>query len=184
MMFPTAAYLQASQNAAEMQMRGQEALGKGIAGGIGAAASGYMKYKDTKSEVGAAEKSYQTLKSFLPPEIVSKIDTQIDSMNQDPDLSLRDKAAFWNEAKTFIGNSVGQAFQMQKQKAELDAAAARTAAQIAAGKEETAMKLLYGSGSGGNTSFGGAPARSSNQFAPQNFTLPDYGPYGQQMPTR
>lgn len=163
MMFPTAAYLQASQNAAEMQMRGQEALGKGIAGGIGAAASGYMKYKDTKSEVGAAEKSYQTLRSFLPPEMVSVIDAQIDSMNQDPDLSLRDKAAFWNQAKGLIGNSVGQAFQMQKQKAELDAAAARQAATLEEQRMEPFRKksaeLLYN------------PMTSGGAMGPQNFGI-------------
>ena len=94
-----------------------------------------------------------------------------------------------------MGAAQQQRQALEKQQRELDAAAARTAAseagatgrtaaQIAAGKEETAMKLLYGSGSGGNTSFGGAPGRSSNQFAPQNFTLPDYGAYGQQIPIR
>ena len=122
MVFPTAAYLQSSQNAAETRARGMEAMGKGIASGIGSAASGYMKYKETKSEVGAAEKSYETLKSFLPPEVSGQIDSQIESMNQDPDMSLRDKAAFWKQTKSFLGDAVGQAFQMQKQQKELDSA--------------------------------------------------------------
>ena len=183
MMFPTAAYLQASQNAAEMQMRGQEALGKGIAGGISSVAGAYGDYKKMQSSVKASENAYETFKSFLDPGVQQSIDTQIESMNKDTSVSLKDKASFWEQAKGMMGGAINQKFAMDKQRAELDAAAARTGAQIAAGKEETALKLLYG-GSGGNTSFGGAPGRSNNPFAPQNFTLPDPGPYGQQMPTR
>ena len=182
-------------NVARTLQGSYESMGKGIASGITAAADAYKQYKNTQSEVKASQKSYETMKSFLPEEVRNKFDQEIESMNNSDTTSLQDKAAFWNQAKSFIGSSVGQAFQMNKQKAELDAAAARmatseagatgrTAAQIAAGKEEMAMRLLYGSGSGGNTSFGGAPGRSSNQFAPQNLTLPDYGPYGQQIPIR
>ena len=141
MVFPTAAYLQSSQNAAETRARGMEAMGKGIASGIGAAASGYMKYKETKSEVGASEKSYETLKSFLPPEVSSKIDSQIESMNQNPDMSLRDKAAFWKQTKSFLGDAVGQAFQMQKQQKELDARAALQAANEAAQNWRTLQQI-------------------------------------------
>lgn len=142
MVFPTAAYLQSSQNAAETRARGMEAMGKGIASGIGSAASGYMKYKETKSEVGAAEKSYETLKSFLPPEVSGQIDSQIESMNQDPDMSLRDKAAFWKQTKSFLGDAVGQAFQMQKQQKELDSAKERTLLGIQARAEELGNQPL------------------------------------------
>jgi hypothetical protein len=75
-----------------------------------------------KSQVGASEKSYNTLKSFLPPEVQSKFDSEIESLNQDPNASLRDKAAFWDQAKSFIGSATGQAFQMQKQQQDQMAA--------------------------------------------------------------
>ena len=130
MQFPTAAYLQASQNAADMQMRGMDAMGKGLAGGINTAVNEYSKYKDTQAQVKASEKSYETLKSYLPEEVQKQFDTQIESLNKSDSTSLRDKAAFWDQAKGFIGGAVGQSFAMQKQKAELDAAAARQAATL------------------------------------------------------
>jgi len=136
MMFPTAAYLQASQNAADMQMRGMDAMGKGLAGGINTAVNEYAKYKDTQAQVKASEKSYETLKSYLPEEVQKQFDTQIESLNKSDSTSLRDKAAFWDQAKGFIGGAVGQSFSMQKQKAELDAAAARQAATL----QEQAME--------------------------------------------
>jgi hypothetical protein len=172
MMFPTAAYLQAAGNAADMRLKGSAALGAGIAEGIGAAASGYMKYKDTKAEVGAAEKSYQTLKSFLPPEVVNQIDNQIESINQDPDVSLRDKAAFWKQTKSFLGDAVGQAFQMQKQQNELNARMAQqqAAAQTQFDLEQARQKYRAQQGSGVN--FGldpisGGPGNNSSYYNSQ-----------------
>lgn len=120
---------------------GYESMGKGIAGGINAVADAYTQYKDMTSQVKASEKSYQTLKSYLPEEVQKQFDSQIKSMNQDSNLSLRDKAAFWDQAKSFIGTSVGQTFQMQKQKAELDAAMARQQAGEAAANWRAWEKL-------------------------------------------
>lgn len=109
----------------QIMQGGYESMGSGLSKGINTAVGEYAKYKDMNSQVKASEKSYQTLKSYLPEEVQKQFDSQIESMNQDPNLSLRDKAAFWDQAKSFIGTSVGQTFQMQKQKAELDAAMAR-----------------------------------------------------------
>ena len=125
MQFPTAAYLQASQNAAEMRLKGDAALGAGIAQGISGAVGEYTKFRDMKSQVNAAQKSYETLKSFLPKEVVGQIDAQIESMDQDPNLSLRDKAAFWNQTKGTLGSLMGQGFELDKQQRQLNAAAAK-----------------------------------------------------------
>ena len=119
MQFPTAAYLQASQNAAEMRMRGQEALGKGIASGITAAASAYGDYKKMQSSIKASEKGYDTFKDFLDPEVRNGIDAKIEAINKDTSLSLQDKVAFWEQAKGFIGSSINQNFALQKQQNEL-----------------------------------------------------------------
>jgi len=134
MKYMGAGILEAGANIGRTIQGGYESMGKSLGEGIKSAASSvagaYTQYKDLKSQVGASEKSYNTLKSFLPKEVQSKFDTEIESLNQDPNASLQDKAAFWDQAKGFIGSSVGQAFQMQKQKAELDAAAVRQAATL------------------------------------------------------
>ena len=135
--------------------RGYESMGQGIAGGITAAADAYKQYKDTQSEIKASEKSYETMKSFLPEEVRNKFDQEIESLNNSDTTSLRDKAAFWNQAKSFIGRSVGQAFQMQKQQKEIDAAMAgrvfsegaatgRTAAQIASQEGQPMRQAVAG----------------------------------------
>jgi hypothetical protein len=130
MMFPTAAYLQSSQNAAETRARGMEALGKGIAGGISAVAGAYGDYKNMQSGVKSSEKAYETFKSFLDPEVRNEIDAQIEQVNNDPNMSLRDKAAFWEKAKGYIGGSVNQNFALQKQQQQLKAEAELQAARI------------------------------------------------------
>ena len=167
--------------------RGYESMGQGIAGGIKAAADAYKQYKDTQSEVKASEKSYETMKSFLPEEVRNKFDQEIESMNKSDTTSLRDKAAFWNNAKSFIGSSVGQAFQMQKQKQELDARAGlqaagdaaqnwRTLEQINAQSrqpwERAAAESMFGGGGGG-----------SNSFMPQSLTLGSGQPQASQQPS-
>ena len=130
MKYMGAGILEAGANIGRTLQGGYESMGKGIASGITAAADAYKQYKDTQSEIKASEKSYETMKSFLPEEVRKKFDEEIKSLNKSDTTSLRDKAAFWNQAKSFIGSSVGQAFQMNKQKAELDAAAARQAAAL------------------------------------------------------
>ena len=116
----------------QIMQGGYESMGKGLAKGIDAAASAYGQYKETQSQVKAAEKSYETLKNYLPEDVRKQFDTQIKSLNKSDTTSLRDKAAFWDQAKGFIGMSVGQSFQMNKQKQELDAAMARQQAGEAA----------------------------------------------------
>lgn len=124
--------LEVGANIGRTLQRGYESMGQGLAGGINAAVDEFSKYKETQSQVKASEKSYETLKSYLPEEVRKQFDAQIQAMNQSDSTSLRDKAAFWDQAKSFIGTSVGQAFQIQQQKAQLDAAMARQQASEAA----------------------------------------------------
>jgi hypothetical protein len=129
MMFPTAAYLQASQNAAEMQARGMSALGQGLASGITAAAQAYGDYKKMQSGIKASEKAYDTFKDFLDPQVRSSIDQKIEGINKDTSLSMQDKAAFWDQAKGFIGGSINQTYALDKQQKMINALAARQAAE-------------------------------------------------------
>lgn len=165
---------EAGANIGRSLQQGYQSMGQGLAGGINAAVGEYAKYKDMNAQVKASQKSYETIKSYLPPEVQSQFDAQIESMNQDPNLSLRDKAAFWDQAKSFIGTSVGQTFAMQKQKAELDAAMARQQASDAAAKERTLLGIQARSEelggpalpAEGGTAMPGAPFYDQG-FAPQ-----------------
>lgn len=118
--------MEAGAHAARIMQSGSESMAKGITGGINTAIDEYSKYKDTQSQIKASEKSYETLKSYLPKDVRKQFDTQIQSLNQDINASLRDKAAFWDQAKGFIGSAVGQSFAMQKAQQEQTAAMERT----------------------------------------------------------
>jgi hypothetical protein len=113
--------LEAGANAARITQAGYESMGRNIAGGINAAAEAYSDYKKTQSNVKASEKAYDTFRSFLDPEVQRSIDSQIESMNNDTSMSLRDKAAFWDQAKTVMGGAINQKFGIDKQQQELNA---------------------------------------------------------------
>lgn len=167
-------FLEAGANIGRALQSGYESMGKGLAGGINAVAGEYAKYKDMTSQVKAAEKSYETLRPYFTPEMRESFDAQVQAMNEDPNLSLRDKAAFWDQTKGVMGNIVSNAFAMQKQKQELDAAMARTkfsegaatgrqaatlASQESMPARQAAIGILFGS-----------PAQSS-AFQPTDFSL-------------
>ena len=173
MMFPTAAYLQAAQSAADMQARGMSELGRGLAGGITAAGQAYADYKKMQSGVKGAEKSYETFKDYLDPSIREQFDKQIQNINSDPNISLRDKAAFWDQTKGFIGQAVNQQFALQKQRQEINAAAARQATAMQneiyikqldalneAKKYEYAAGVAAGAGVGSFGGFGAKPSKA------------------------
>jgi len=133
--------LEAGANIGRTLQSGYESMGKGIAGGISAVASAYGDYKKMQSGVKASEKAYDTFRSFLDPEVQKSIDTRIEEMNKDTSLSLQDKAAFWDQAKTVMGGAINQKFAIDKQQQELNAAAARQAANDAAARDRTLLGI-------------------------------------------
>ena len=137
--------LEAGANIGRTLQSGYEAMGKGLASGIEAAAGEYAKYKNMSSQIKAAEKSYETLKGYLPPEVQQRFDEQIKSLNTSDTTSLRDKAAFWDQAKGFIGSSVAQTMALQKQQQEQAAAMARTMVGEAGatGRQTTALQSQF-----------------------------------------
>jgi hypothetical protein len=122
--------IEAGANIGRSIQGGYQALGQGLASGITAAASAYGDHKKMQSSIKASEKGYDTFKDFLDPEVRKGIDTKIEAINKDTSLSLQDKAAFWEQAKGFIGSSINQTYALNKQQKELDARAALQAAQI------------------------------------------------------
>jgi len=118
--------IEAGANIGRTLQGGYESMGRGIAGGLTAAAEAYGDYKKTQSSVKASEKAYDTFRSFLDPEVQRSIDSQIESMNKDTGMSLRDKAAFWDQAKTVMGGAINQKFGIDKQQQELNTRKAMT----------------------------------------------------------
>jgi hypothetical protein len=105
MMFPTAAYLQASQNAAEMQARGMGELGRGLAGGISAAVAQYSQHKDEQARFDATKKMYSAFKNYLPEESRSSIE----QMFSDTSMSVKEK----NQIAPLLMNMIAQGQQQQ-----------------------------------------------------------------------
>lgn len=99
MMFPTAAYLQASQNAAETRARGMEAMGKGIASGISSVAGAYKEYKDDEAKFNATKKMYKLFGGSLDEETRK----EFDSFFADTSLSIREKNAASPAIMQFLG---------------------------------------------------------------------------------
>jgi hypothetical protein len=100
MMFPTAAYLQAAQGAADMQMRGQEALGKGLAGGINTAVAEYSKYKEDQSKFDATKKLFKAFSGSLSEDDKKSIQEIFD----DTSISTREKNFISPAIMQYIGN--------------------------------------------------------------------------------
>jgi hypothetical protein len=100
MMFPTAAYLQASQNAAEMQMRGQEALGKGIAGGINAVSSAFKEHKEEQAKFDATKKLFKAFSGSLDEDTKNSIE----SIFSDTSISTKEKNAISPAIMQYLGN--------------------------------------------------------------------------------
>jgi hypothetical protein len=100
MMFPTAAYLQASQNAAEMQMRGQEALGKGIASGINAVSSAFKEHKEEQAKFDATKKLFKAFSGSLDEDTKNSIE----SIFNDTSISTKEKNAISPAIMQYLGN--------------------------------------------------------------------------------
>jgi hypothetical protein len=138
--------LEAGANIGRSLQSGYESMGKGLAAGITSAASSvasmYKQQQDMKSQVKAAEKSYETLRPYFTPEMRETFDAQAQAMRNE---SLRDQAAFWDQSKGLIGGIVSNAFAMQKQQQEQAAAMARTMVGEAGatGRQTTALQSQF-----------------------------------------
>ncbi len=167
--------LEAGANIGRTLQSGYESMGKGLAAGITSAASSialmHKQQQDMKSQVKAAEKSYETLRPYFTPEMRETFDAQAQSIRNE---SLRDQAAFWDQTKGVMGNIVSNAFAMQRQQQELDAAMARTQFSEGAATRRTAATLAsQESIPARQAALGvlfGSPVQSS-AFQPTDFSL-------------
>lgn len=105
MMFPTAAYLQAAGNAADMQMKGMAALGSGIAQGISSAVSEYSKHKDDQAKFDATKKAFNAFSDYLSEDQKQGIKQIFD----DTSMSVRQKNQLAPVLLNFLAQSQQQA---------------------------------------------------------------------------
>lgn len=105
--------------AGEIEGRGMQAMGQGIAQGITAAAGAISDYKKMQSQIKSSEGFYNTLKEggYLPPELAKGIDATVNSEVY-KNMGTAEKAQFWNQATNFTGNAIGQFYRMQQIEAE------------------------------------------------------------------
>jgi hypothetical protein len=113
-----AGILEAGANIGRSIQSGYQALGQGLASGItsaaGSIAGAYVDYKKMQSQVKADANAFQTLRSYMPKDVVESFDMQERAMNTDPNTSLADKHAFYGSLKGFLGQSVQQKMDMDK----------------------------------------------------------------------
>lgn len=120
---------------------GYESMGRGLSKGIDTAVGEYKEFKNMQSQVKSSEKIFETLEPFLPEETRNKFRLQIDSMNNDPSVSLKDKAAFYEQAKGFLGTSIGQSIELQKLAAQQQNALVRLSEEHKLALEKQRLEL-------------------------------------------
>lgn len=103
MMFPTAAYMQAAQNAANMQMQGMEKLGAGLAKGIDTASALMQAHKEQQAQFDATKKLYKAFEGYLPDDAKQKVQ----DIFADTTMSVAEK----NKLAPMLLNMLGQAQQ-------------------------------------------------------------------------
>jgi hypothetical protein len=124
MQFPTAAYLQASQNAAEMQARGMGALGQGLAGGIDSAMAVMQAHKEEQAKFNATKKMFGAFSGYLD-------DNQkkaVDDIFADTTMSIRDKNALAPALMQMLGAAQQQKGKERIVELQMGAKAPRPAA--------------------------------------------------------
>jgi hypothetical protein len=172
--------LEAGANIARTIQGGYESMGKGLAGGITAAADAYKQYKEDEAKFNATKKMYKAFGGSLD-ETQRK---EIDGIFADTSMSVRDKNALAPALMQYLGASQQQNQALAKQKAELDAAAARQAAQIAGNQmqpyyDKSASLLMSPTGSsmkgagygGGRAPGGGVSLQDEEPFQFGKFHL-------------
>ena len=168
MKYMGAGILEAGANAARIMQSGSEAMGRGIAGGIAAVGDAYKQYKDDEAKFNATKKMYKAFGGSLDEGARNEIDT----IFADTSISVREKNALAPTLMQFLGASNQQQQALAKQKAELDAAAARQAAtleeqRMAPYRQQAASLLanpMVGTDFGAGQSLSAPPKRKRADF--------------------
>jgi hypothetical protein len=132
-----AGLLEAGANIGRTIQGGYESMGKGLASGITAAADAYKQYKEDQAKFDATKKMFKTFSGSL-----NEQERQgIDEIFADTSMSVREKNALAPTLMQYLGASQQQKQALEKQKAELDAALARTQFSEGAATGRTAAQI-------------------------------------------
>ena len=140
--------MEAGANAARITQAGYESMGKSIAGGVNAITESYKQYKDDQAKFDATKKMFKAFGGSLNEEERKGIQEIFD----DTSISTREKNAVSPAIMQYMGAAQQQRQALEKQQAELNAAAARQAAQTAANQmqpyyDKSASLLMSPTGS-------------------------------------
>jgi hypothetical protein len=104
-------------NVGRIEGQGMQALGQGIAQGIGAVANAVADYKKMSSQVKSSENFYKTMRDYLPPEMTKGIDTVVGGEVY-KNMSTAEKAQLWGDVRAYNVAALGQYHKMQQIEAE------------------------------------------------------------------
>jgi len=132
-----AGILEAGANIGRTLQGGYESMGKGIASGITAAADAYKQYKEDQAKFDATKKMFKAFGGSLDEDQRKGIQEIFD----DTSISTREKNAVTPAIMQYMGAAQQQKQALEKQKAELDAALARTQFSEGAATGRTAAQI-------------------------------------------
>jgi hypothetical protein len=109
-------------NIGRIMQQGYQQAGQAIGQGLQAVGQAYGDYKKMGSEIKASEGFYKSMKEggYLPENMQTEIDATINS-DAFKNSSTSDKAAYWNNIKSFAGQSIAHKWSMDKISSEAEA---------------------------------------------------------------
>jgi len=160
-------------NIARITQQGTQALGQGIGQAAQAIGEAYSDYKKMGADIKASRGFYESLRDskLLPEEIKQNIDSTINSDSY-KHSSTADKAAYWNNIKSFTGQSIAHNWAMDKLAAESTAAMARQREQ---GNTQLTLEQMRGLQEYLRNNPGGMPMPKGRQAGVSSMPMEDTG---------
>lgn len=113
-----AGLLETGANIARTIQGGYQALGQGLAGGISSAASSVSGAYQEKKKLDAQNKAdtsfTKAMLPYLSPEMQTEVGARLEDIESDPTASPMDKAAFFHNWKSYMGQTLQQKNEMEK----------------------------------------------------------------------
>lgn len=150
MQFPTAAYLQAAANAADLRTKGMDAIARGIAGGIEKASNLMEAHKEEQAKYNATKKMFDAFSGYLD----ESQKENIKNIFADTTMSVKEKNALAPILMQFLAAS-----QQQAGRESLAKIMNQGKVDVAGTRRPTPMT---------GTSFGGIPTLNSVFDTPLN----------------
>lgn len=113
-----AGLMETGANIARTIQSGYQALGQGLAGGIekaaGAVAGAYQDKRKLEAQNKADISFTKAMLPYLSPEMQTEVGARLEHIESDPSASPMDKAAFFHNWKSYMGQTLQQKNEMEK----------------------------------------------------------------------